>query len=190
MKAKDENKEIAIIDAALQIIFTEGLVGLRMEHVAKVAKVATGTVYLYFKNKEELINHLFLRFKRESMKALELQIDSQVPFKINFMRVWQSYLQFSLENPAIATLLEQLHQSNYLSAEARKEAEDLLNPIRNLLEEGKKQLLIKPIDNELLLSFLSGSINQLARRLHEKQINITNTHIEQAFEMAWDSVRL
>ncbi|HAI76135.1 MAG TPA: hypothetical protein DCM08_07785 [Microscillaceae bacterium] len=189
MKPKDEQKQEAIQQAALQCIFEEGIAGLKMESIAKKAQVATGTVYVYFKNKDELINHLFLRFKRSSILALEAQIDVKQPFKVNFRQLWYSYMNFALTNPAQATLLEQLHRSPYLSQEARQEAEKLLEPIRQLLNEGKQQQLVKPVDNELLLAFLSGSINQLARRSYEMGFELTPLRLEQAFAMAWDGIK-
>ncbi len=61
-RSKDETKVIAIFDATLSVVMKTGFNGLKMADVAKKAGLATGTVYLYFKNKEALINALYLHF--------------------------------------------------------------------------------------------------------------------------------
>ena len=189
VKLKDDEKQNSIIEATLNLIFTRGLVGLKMSVIAKEAKIAVGTLYIYFDSKEQLLNDIFMRFKRASMEALQQEIDDKLPFKENFKLVWQRYLEFALENPREATLLEQLHQSPYLQESVKAEAETLLMPIKKLLDKGKQLDEIKEIDNEILMAFLSGSINQLARKFYEKQINATPNNIEEIFLMAWHSVK-
>lgn len=189
MKSKDEQKESTIIRATLQLIFREGLAGLKMSDIAKQASMAVGTLYIYFKNKEDLLNHLFLHFKRESMTQLAQKIDFAQPFKVNFKQLWHNYLAYAVDNPEQATLLEQLHYSPYLRPEVVEETDKLLQPIRDMLNEGKRQMLIKHIDNELLLAFLSGSINQIARRFGENDQKLSLEQREQAFDMTWDAVR-
>jgi len=51
-KKKMRPKEI--IDSGLKIFSRDGFSGARLEDVAKHAKISKGTIYLYFKNKEEL----------------------------------------------------------------------------------------------------------------------------------------
>ncbi len=58
-------KHTAILDAAEDIIATEGLEALSMSKVAKAVKIAKGTVYLYFESKEEIIGGLTIRARRE-----------------------------------------------------------------------------------------------------------------------------
>ncbi len=48
-------REETLTDAARKIIAQEGLPGLTIERVAELANVSKGTIYLYFKNKDELI---------------------------------------------------------------------------------------------------------------------------------------
>ena len=45
----------SIFEATLNVLKKYGMEGLRMDRVARTAEVATGTVYNYFKDKEELV---------------------------------------------------------------------------------------------------------------------------------------
>ena len=55
MKLRDENKTARIYKATLKLVKATGLAGITMQSVAKEAKIATGTLYIYFRNKEKLI---------------------------------------------------------------------------------------------------------------------------------------
>jgi hypothetical protein len=44
--------------------------GVTMGEIAREAGMATGTLYIYFKNKEELINYLFFDCRREALKII------------------------------------------------------------------------------------------------------------------------
>ncbi|HEM49361.1 MAG TPA: TetR/AcrR family transcriptional regulator, partial [Caldithrix sp.] len=49
-----EQKQNAIIDAAEKVIFSKGLEAATMDEIAEIAEFSKGTIYLYFKNKEDL----------------------------------------------------------------------------------------------------------------------------------------
>ena len=55
MKPRDENKILDIYRATLELVKETGLAGITMGQIAKEAGLATGTVYIYFNNKEDLI---------------------------------------------------------------------------------------------------------------------------------------
>ena len=59
----DDAKTEQIYQATLELVLKQGLSGLKMADVAAQAGLATGTVYIYFKDKDELINHLYAHLK-------------------------------------------------------------------------------------------------------------------------------
>jgi TetR/AcrR family transcriptional regulator, fatty acid metabolism regulator protein len=59
MRKKEGNKEQAIIDAAIQIFAENGYFHSKIHKIADNAGVATGTVYLYFGNKETILQKIF-----------------------------------------------------------------------------------------------------------------------------------
>ncbi len=63
MRIKDLNKIDFIFKASLNLIFKDGIAGLTMAKIAQKAGIATGTLYIYFKNKEELVNELYKSVK-------------------------------------------------------------------------------------------------------------------------------
>ena len=61
MRTRDENKIEAIYREALQMIVREGFDGLSMQKLARAAGVSPATIYIYFKDKEDLLLQLHRR---------------------------------------------------------------------------------------------------------------------------------
>ncbi|HOZ87501.1 MAG TPA: helix-turn-helix domain-containing protein, partial [Bacteroidia bacterium] len=59
MRIRDENKEAAIRKKAIEMIVNEGFDGLSMAKLAKAAGVSPATIYIYYKNREDLLHQLF-----------------------------------------------------------------------------------------------------------------------------------
>lgn len=56
-----QQKRNLILDSAEKLFFSQGFGGTSMEEIAKEAEYSKGTIYLYFKSKEELIANIHLR---------------------------------------------------------------------------------------------------------------------------------
>src|ERR1700704_2203550 len=69
------DKHQRILDAAIEVIAEHGFFHSRVSEIAERAGVADGTIYLYFKNKDELlmsaIDSAFHRFIQRAKTALE-----------------------------------------------------------------------------------------------------------------------
>lgn len=59
MRKREGNKELDIINAAIEIFAKEGYHEAKISNIAELANVATGSVYLYFESKEELLIKIF-----------------------------------------------------------------------------------------------------------------------------------
>src|SRR2546430_12316187 len=62
-------KRDAILRAAIDVFAERGYFNARVADVARAAGVAAGTVYLYFKSKDDLLVSIFERSMRESLTA-------------------------------------------------------------------------------------------------------------------------
>src|SRR3989442_434675 len=62
---RDPDKPQQIIDAAVRVFARNGFYNSRVSDIAREAGIASGTIYLYFKTKDEILVTLF----REKMAA-------------------------------------------------------------------------------------------------------------------------
>lgn len=77
-KREKEQRRMEIITAARKVFSTKGFNTATMEEIASEAELSPGTLYLYFKNKEELHTSLSIEIlkylKKEIRKVVELDI--------------------------------------------------------------------------------------------------------------------
>ena len=189
MREKDPKKLEAIFNATLKLVLREGFSSLKMGSVAREARIATGTLYVYFDSKEALINQLYLELKRQNASKYLEGYDFAAPFMITFERIWKNYLLAQLSQPEAAAFMEQYYRSPYLQESVKEETDKLLKPIFDLLERGKAERLIKDLYTPLLVIQLSGAIGEFVRWHQSGQIEATNEIVNQAFKLAWDSIK-
>lgn len=74
MRKKTGNKETAILEAAIKIFAENGFHNSKIQKIAEDANVATGSVYLYYKSKEAILEAIF----EHLWKTLYLKLKSIV----------------------------------------------------------------------------------------------------------------
>ncbi|MDG4656726.1 TetR/AcrR family transcriptional regulator [Ectobacillus antri] len=97
----------AVIEAATQSFASFGYKATTMDHVARLANVGKGTIYTFFKNKEELfgeiISHLILEMKAVADEC----IDSEGTFFENVHRTLYRILEFRKEHQLTIKLVQE-----------------------------------------------------------------------------------
>ncbi len=188
-RPKDDSKIEAIYDATLKLVLETGFNGLKMADVAREAKLATGTLYIYFKNKEVLINDLYYHLKKsKTLKVLEV-FDSKDDYEVSFKKLWTNYLTISLAEPERMKFIEQFTHTSYLTKKTKQQGDELIKPLEDFLKQGISKGLIKKLPVELLLSQLMGPIIESVKLHYENTLRITNSLKEEMFQMAWNSIK-
>lgn len=191
MRPKDEAKEQLILDTALAMIFRVGLSGLKMSDLAKEAGLATGTVYIYFKDKEELIRRLYLYLTRKSTADLAAEIPAGLPLKAKIHALAYNYLQICLQHPEYDAFFEQYYRSPYFAetAEQLTEETSLMQPIIEVVLQGQQEGIIKNADPELLVMLVCGMISEAARQANYAQRTVSEAEWQTIFAVLWDGVK-
>src|SRR3954469_19616402 len=100
-----QDKRARIMDAAIKVFAERGFHTATVAEIARSAGVADGTIYLYFKGKDDLLLRLF----DEKMTALlaeardELSREKSAPDKLQ--RFIQLHLALVERNPDLASVL-------------------------------------------------------------------------------------
>ena len=188
-REKETNKEDRIFEAALRIVVQQGFAGLKMSEVAKKAGVATGTLYLYFETKEDLIDKLYRSYKQANYEALLAGYDTAGSFAERFKQLWYNYFNACFKDPLRMIFIEQYYRSPYLREETKKETGLLGQPVIDLLTEGIQEKTLRSLPVELLIAQIISPIHELVKLHFDKRLALTKPLVEQCFAMCWDSVR-
>ena len=113
MKQQQKPKYKQIIDAAVIVIAEKGYHQSQVSKIAKQAGVADGTIYLYFKNKEDILISLFREKMGLFIEKIEEEIKGKETAKEKLLTLIEKHFSILAEDHhlAIVTQLE-LRQSN------------------------------------------------------------------------------
>jgi len=171
------DKREAILKSVLKLVNREGFYHLSMKKIADEAGIAAGTIYLYFKGKEYLINALYQMIVSSFNQAVLEGFDRQHTVRGNFYEMLRRALHFYLDDPDYFSFVEQYTYAPFLFKENQEENFLLLLPVYKLMHAGKKQQIIKNLPDALLLSMVHGPLNTIIKLhlahktdLHQKSI--------------------
>ncbi|MFT5685924.1 MAG: TetR/AcrR family fatty acid metabolism transcriptional regulator [Myxococcota bacterium] len=116
------DKRARIVDAAIEVFAAKGFHSARISDIARLAGVADGTIYLYFRNKEDLLLSIF----EEKMELLIVELRGAldgVTDPVERLKVCARQHFIQLEKyPALAQVLQvELRQSHKFLREYRPE---------------------------------------------------------------------
>lgn len=187
MRTKDETKAQDILRATLEEVLQVGLSGMSVESVARRAGVATGTVYVYFRNKDALLDQLYLTTKQK-FATLVLRDDGG-PLRAAFAATVAAYLDYITENTAEIVFMGQMANSPYLTDETRAAAAIGVRPLTALLERGKAERLLKAIDTGWMAAFLSETVKAMAPLAQDMPPGRYREFQEVVATLCWDALK-
>lgn len=189
MRIKDESKVAAIYKATLTLVKERGLAGITMCDISKAASIATGTLYIYFKNKDELIKALFAECREQSVREYFKGLDASASFEEKMKTVFTNIIQYKMAHFDVAAFLEQSYHSPFVCMTDLKKKQKALDPLFHLLAEGRAQKKIRDIDPELAMSYLFGIINEMVKKTYFSNKKLSPEVIEQLYRMCWNGLR-
>jgi TetR/AcrR family transcriptional regulator, repressor of fatR-cypB operon len=178
-----------IYNATLKLVKENGLTGLNMAAIGKEARLGMGTMYVYFKSKEELINSLFKRLKGLNTNRIYSVLKPSAPFKVTMKDLFDNYVKNRVDYFEEHFFVEQCSNSHYLDADSKKLDEAAFVGVFDLLNKGKKELLIKDLDNTIITAHMMGSANELVTLCMKNNLPINKRFLDQAFSLCWDGIK-
>lgn len=188
MKRKDDAKARDILAATIRAVEDAGIAGLSMEAVARRAGVATGTLYVYHASKEALLDAAYRTVKAEFAAAVFR--DSGLPVRPAFLAMAGDCLDYLVEHRAEVGFMEQVKHSAFLSPETRAATARDAQALYDLIERGKREQLLKPLDTSLMIAFVHGALRELSWPLAQVPGEQRAALRDQIAQVCWDSVKL
>lgn len=187
---KSIEKREALLKATLHLVNQGGFQGASMSKVAKEANVSPATIYLYFENKQDLLNKLYLDVKANfSIHAFE-GYSSEKPVKKGFEKIWFNMIDFKLNQIDESNFLSQCDNTPLIDEESQQEGLKHLQPLLDLWKKGQEEGIIKNISPFLLYAFTIYPMAFLLTAKKNKHCNLDNNNLNQAFSSAWDSIKI
>ncbi|HEY7284554.1 MAG TPA: TetR/AcrR family transcriptional regulator [Vicinamibacterales bacterium] len=158
-------KRDAILRAAIDVFAERGYFNAQVADVARVAGVAAGTVYLYFRSKDDLLISIFERGMREALAegraAVEALADPRERLR-RFARLHLARLGRD-RNLAIVFQVELRQSTKFMERFSATLLREYLGLLRTAIAEGqRKGLLRDDIKPTVAAKMLFGALDEMA----------------------------
>jgi len=182
MSKKSLRRE-SIIQAAIEVFSKKGFQTAGISEIAQKAGVADGTIYQYFKNKEDLFFSIPIEKTKEFRSQIELHLEG-ISGALNKLRkfVWY-FLYFFKTNPEYGRLLmlEMRVNKSFVKTETYDFLKQSVSSVLEIIEEGQKEGVIrKDVDIYLLRHLILGILEHMVTRwlLKETKYDLLEHHQE------------
>ena len=154
-----------ILDAAIEVIAKKGFHNSRVSEIAEQAGVADGTIYLYFKSKEQiLMTALDTAFQSFLARARKELADQESP-AIRLRKLAALHLSSLERNRSLAVVLQtELRQSaKFLAEFSQRDLKNYFNLIRQIVREGQQAGIFREdISDKIFAACFFGALDELA----------------------------
>ncbi len=190
MRTRDDKKQEALFLATIKLVNEIGFAASSVAKIAKEAGVSPATLYIYFKNKEDLLVSTYLEIKQGMSVAMLEEFDENLPVHDILYCVWRKTFSYVSENVDEFRYAEQFSYSPYSELVDREEVQQSFAPLVRVIQRGIDEKIIKNVDSDLLGAFMFRPIMVLANPRQCGFFEPTDENISIAFRMAWDALRL
>ena len=188
MRVKDENKRLAIYHAAMEIVNSNGLANTSMSKIARTAGVSASTIYVYFENKEDMLNKLYLMVKEESSAELFRGFSEDIGVKEGLALYMGNLFSYMQAHPVKFSFQEQFINSPSISPETKEKGLECYAPLYRLFMKGLEQKLVKDYPPVLIGTYIYAPIMRLVKIHLDGELYVDDDILKKAIEMAWKAV--
>ncbi len=152
-----------IIDAAVSVIAEHGYHQSQISKIAREAGVADGTIYLYFKNKEDLLISLFQEKMGHFIDTTKNEIEHQHSVEDKLLKLIEMHFKQLSEDHelAIVTQLELRQTNRALRAKIGEVLKRYLHLLDDIIHEGVKQQVFQPdLDIRIVRQMIFGTLDE------------------------------
>lgn len=190
IRQKCDKKRLALLKATLHLVNNNGFHHAPMSKIAKLAEVSPATIYIYFENKQALINTLYLEIKKEFSTYAFKNYKENQSIKNSFKQVWLNIADFKLNKIEESNFLSQCDNSPIIDEKIQIEGLKHLQPLLNLWELGQQKGIIKIISPYLLYAFTIYPLSFLSSMQQKNKFILSEKKLEETFEVAWSSIKV
>jgi len=159
------DKRMAILLAATEVFARNGYFNSKVADIARAADVADGTVYLYFKSKEEILHSIFDQNMDDAIAAARKLIEKVDDPREKLRRIALLHLQRLGSNRDLAVVfqVELRGSTKFMEEFSAAGFAEYLELLRKTYEEGQRSgVFRKDLNAKLVSKILFGALDEMA----------------------------
>jgi len=189
MRLRDKQKQDAIIKTSIKLVNNLGFAGISISKIAKQAGVSPATIYIYYKNKEDLFTKIYIDIRNRMSQASLQGVDDSKSIKARFKLIWSNFFNYSLEYIEYIIYREHFEQTSMMN-NIHPEEFELFKQVTNLFKKGIEENSLQNRPLPFLVAFAFMPIITLLKFNSEGMITMDDDLIHQASEIAWNAIKI
>ncbi len=186
MRRRDDEKERSIKEAVIKLILKEGFQGTSISKIAKEAGVSPATVYIYFENKEIMLQDIYRQYSEEIFNYLLNRVHQEMEGRQLIEILIRSYYNYVQENEEIFHFVDQFSNCPSLASGCCSEINGMCK-INHLIVEMKNKHIIKNYSNENLFAVIFYPVKSIAVN-HRKTESERAALLQEMIQMIQDAL--
>jgi len=179
-KEKTNGKYEIILRSAIKVFARSGFFNSKVADVAREAGVADGTVYLYFKNKDDILVSIFNHVMDEALTLGRERLARVADPVEKLRRIVVAHLDLIGRNRDLAVVfqIELRSSTKFMEQFSATKVTEYLDMIRMVIEEGQAMGVFRSgLSTKIMAKVLFGALDEMATNwvLSHKRYNLVST---------------
>lgn len=185
-RPKSEEKRIALLAAATQVIAKNGL-SATTASITSAAGMAEGTLFNYFKGKDDLLNTLYVEIKKDLAETMLAGHSSDSSPEEGMKFIWNNYIDWGAKNPERVAVLHKLKVWEGLKPDIPENLATRFEQFQKLLNTAIADGALKNIPHEFLLSIFSAQAETVLQFIKQDPDRV-QFYKETGFDLFWTGI--
>jgi len=182
------DKKKRIILTMLELVVEQGVHATPMSQVAKEAGVAVGTIYHYFKNKEQIIEEIYTMICQDFGVVMMANVPEK-DVKRQFEVMWLNLYNYFIGNPLAFKFIEFVGVPPIINAEIRAKNVPHFIHIRDFFLKSILSKDLRDVHLRLIMQISFGNVISAARLKFKNELEMNAEQIEDALSISWDCIK-
>ncbi|MBB6108940.1 TetR/AcrR family transcriptional regulator [Mucilaginibacter lappiensis] len=178
MRPRDENKELLIRQKAIEMIVTDGLDGFSINKLAKAATVSPATIYIYYKDKDDLITRLCIGVASKMLEYSFEDFSPEMDFAEGLKVQWVNRMKYFINFPIEMEFIEIMRYTHYYEEVNKMLTVSFGSALGPFMERGIQKKQLVPLPFEVYWSIAFAPLYQLMKHHHQG-----NSYVNNKFEL-------
>jgi AcrR family transcriptional regulator len=185
-RPKSEDRRAALLDAAA-LVFAESGLGAPTSLISSTAKVSEGSLFTYFKTKEELVNEVYRDIRLRLGDAVMRDFPRRGSVRERLEHVWSAYITWGTENPVARKALKLVSMSHVITSAVRAESSVLFAEVERLQRDAVEQKKVQQLPSQMVDHALKA-LAEMTMDLIEKDPKQAAPLQKAGFQMLWGAL--
>jgi AcrR family transcriptional regulator len=185
-RPKSEEKRNTLLSVAIQVFAKNGLTASTAS-ITSAAGMAEGTLFIYFKGKDELLNVLYEEIKNDLAESMLCGLSPKASAKDKMHQIWSNYIDWGAKNPDRLTVLHKLKVWEGLRPEVRDKTAARFAELTDLAEGAIANGAFKNIPYHFMLAVFSAQAETVLQFIKQEP-DKSDFYKERGFELFWNGL--